>query len=94
MNQQQVHREIEDTLGLFPVMFQTLPESSLELEWNIFKQMELKKGAIPQKYRELIGLGLSAATKCKYCIHYHTEMAKLHGATEAEIEDAAHYAKL
>lgn len=93
MNRQQVRREIEDTLGVFPSIFQTLPDTSLELEWNLFKQTQLDAGAIPHKYRELIGLGISAATKCKYCIFFHTEMAKLHGATNAEIEEAVHFAK-
>ena len=45
------------------------------------------------KYRELIGLAVSAFAKCQYCLFYHTEVAKLTGATQAEIEDAVHYAK-
>lgn len=57
------------------------------------KRAQMDEGAIPNKYRELIGVGLAAATHCQYCIHFHTEMAKLHGATEAEIEDAVHFAK-
>jgi len=36
---------------------------------------------------------VSAATKCRYCVFFHTEMAKLNGATDAEIEDALLYAK-
>jgi alkylhydroperoxidase/carboxymuconolactone decarboxylase family protein YurZ len=32
-------------------------------------------------------------TKCKYCSFYHTELAKLNGATDEEIEDAVHFAK-
>ena len=53
----------------------------------------MEEGPIPNKYRELIGIGISATTKCRYCTFFHTEMAKLNGATEAEIEDAIHYAK-
>ena len=45
------------------------------------------------KYRELIGVAIAAATKCRYCSVYHTELARLNGATDAEIEDAVHYAK-
>ena len=38
-------------------------------------------------------VGIAAATKCHYCVLFHTEVAKLHGATDAEIEDALHFAK-
>ena len=40
-----------------------------------------------------MGLAISAVTKCRYCSFFHTELAKLHGATEAEIEEAVHFAK-
>ena len=40
-----------------------------------------------------MGLAISAVTKCRYCTLFHTEVAKLNGATDAEIEDAVHYAK-
>jgi len=53
----------------------------------------LKETAIPNKYKELIGVGISAAVRCRYCSMFHTEMAKLNGATDAEIEEAVHYAK-
>ena len=55
--------------------------------------MQLEDGPIPNKYRELIGLGIAAVTKCNYCTLFHTEVAKLNGATDEEIEDAVHYAK-
>jgi AhpD family alkylhydroperoxidase len=51
------------------------------------------EGPVPNKYRELIGIALAAITKCRYCLFYHTELAKLNGATAAEIEDAVHFAK-
>ena len=93
MTRQQVYHEIEDTFGLVPSMFKAVPDSSLELEWQLFKRVQFDAGPIPNKYRELIGVAIAAATKCRYCELYHTELAKLNGATEAEIEDAVHYAK-
>ena len=36
---------------------------------------------------------MAAATRCRYCTFFHSEMAKLNGATPAEIEDAIHFAK-
>lgn len=93
MSRAKIYKEIEGMFGLVPSMFKELPDSSLELEWNLFKRVQFDDGPIPNKYRELIGLAISSVTKCKYCIFYHTELAKLYGATEEEIDDALHYAK-
>ncbi len=93
MTRKQVYEEIEQTFGLVPSMFKAIPDSSLELEWQLFKRVQLEEGPIPNKYRELIGLAISGITKCRYCAFYHTEVAKLFGATEEEIEDALHFAK-
>lgn len=93
MNRQQIYKEIESTLGLVPSFFKAVPDSSLELEWQLMKRVQMEAGPIPNKYRELIGLAVAAATRCRYCTFFHTEMAKLNGASEAEIEDAVHFAK-
>jgi AhpD family alkylhydroperoxidase len=93
MDRKQVYKEIEDTLGVVPTFFRAVPDSTLELEWHLMKSVQMEPGPIPNKYRELIGLAMSAATRCRYCTFFHTEMAKLNGATDAEIEDAVHFAK-
>ena len=93
MDRKQVYKEIEDTLGVVPTFFKAVPDSTLELEWHLMKSVQMEPGPIPNKYRELIGLAMSAATRCRYCTFFHTEMAKLNGATDAEIEDAIHFAK-
>jgi AhpD family alkylhydroperoxidase len=93
MNRQQVYKDIEKTLGHVPGFFKSLPDSSLELEWQLFMRSQLEEGPIPNKYRELIGLAIASVTKCRYCTFFHTEGAKLNGATPAEIEDAIHFAK-
>jgi AhpD family alkylhydroperoxidase len=93
VSREKVYKEIEETFGLVPSFFKAIPDSSLELEWELFKRVQLETGPIPNKYRDLIGVAISAVTKCRYCIFYHTEVAKLYGATDAEIEDAVHFAK-
>lgn len=93
MTKQEIYKEIEDMFGLVPMMFKSIPDSSLEMEWKLYKQVQFEEGPIPNKYRELIGVAISAISKCKYCAYYHTELAKLNGATDAEIEDVVHYAK-
>jgi AhpD family alkylhydroperoxidase len=93
MTREQVYAEIEGMFGLVPSMFKEVPDSTLELEWRLFKAVQFDPGPIPNKYRELIGIAIAAVTKCRYCVVFHTEVAKLNGATQAEIEDAVHYAK-
>lgn len=93
MNRQQIYDEIKEMLGIVPTFFKSIPESALEYEWRSFKAIELDQTTIPNKYKELIGLGIAAVTKCRYCAYFHTEAARLFGATDAEIEDAVHVAK-
>jgi len=79
--------------GLVPTFIKSIPDSSLEAEWQLMKQVQFDEGPIPNKYRELIGVAVAASMKCRYCAVFHTEAARLNGATEAEIEDAVHFAK-
>jgi AhpD family alkylhydroperoxidase len=93
MSRKQIYGEMMEMFGLVPTFFKLVPDSTLEHEWEIFKAIQVKETAIPNKYKELIGLAVSAAERCRYCTLFHTEMAKLHGATDEEIEEAVHYAK-
>ena len=93
MSRQEVYYEIKKMFGIVPTFFKSIPDSSLELEWQLMKTIQFDESPIPAKYRELIGLGIAAVSKCRYCAVFHTEAAKLHGATDAEIEDAVHFAK-
>jgi AhpD family alkylhydroperoxidase len=92
MSREEIYENMEETLGLVPTFFKTVPDSTLEADWTAFKAIQLDEGAIPGKYRELIGLGLAAATKCRYCVLYHTEAAKMMGATDEEIQEALRFA--
>jgi AhpD family alkylhydroperoxidase len=49
-------------------------------------------GAIPQKYRELIALGVALTTQCPYCLDVHTANAKKAGATRQELAETVHIA--
>jgi AhpD family alkylhydroperoxidase len=82
--------EIRGMLGLVPGFFDTLPGPLLDSEWESFKGIELSdQTAIPNKYKELIGIAVSGATRCRYCVYFHTEAARLFGATDEEINEAA-----
>lgn len=91
---EQVEADMRETLGLVPSFFSRIPAELLEHEWAIFKRLELGETLIPNKYKELMGVALHSETKCRYCTLFHTEAAKLFGATDQEIQEAAHYAKM
>ncbi len=94
MSRADVDRDIEETLGLVPKFFQEVPDYLIESEWLSFKSLQLSdETAIPNKYKELIGLAVSGATRCRYCAYFHTEAARLFGATEDEITEASLIAK-
>jgi len=94
MTREDIYRDIEDTLGLVPTFVKSIPDEYLADEWRLFKDLQLGETHIPNKYKELMGLAVSAATRCRFCALYHTECARLYGATDAEIEEAVHFAKL
>lgn len=94
MSRAEVDREITETLGRVPAMFRDMPDSLIETEWESFKNLQLSdQTAIPNKYKELIGLGVSGATRCAYCVYFHTEAARLFGASDEEINEASLIAK-
>ncbi|MFN0132875.1 MAG: carboxymuconolactone decarboxylase family protein [Phycisphaerales bacterium] len=54
-----------------------------------FFQTLMKDGALSVKHKELIALGIAVATHCEPCIYAHVEKCFKHGATAAEIMEAA-----
>ena len=93
MSRADVERDIEQTLGVVPAFMRAVPDFMIESEWASFKNLQLAETAIPNKYKELIGLGISGATRCRYCAYFHTEAARLFGATDEEITEASLMAK-
>lgn len=78
--------DIEKTLGFIPAFFKAYPDMVLPGTWEEMKALQLNpKTAIPPRYKELIGLAVSAQIPCRYCIIAHTEFAKANGATAEEV---------
>lgn len=89
----EIEDEIREEMGLVPTFFDEIPDELMEREWSLFRHFELDETHIPNKYKELIGIAVHAETKCRYCTLFHTEAARLFGATDEEIQEAVHYAK-
>ena len=87
-------QDIEEVFGRVPEFFARVPDYLLPAEWASFKSLVLSdQTAIPNKYKELIGLAVSGATRCRYCAYFHAEAARLFGATEDEVNETALIAK-
>jgi AhpD family alkylhydroperoxidase len=93
-DRRETDRDIEETFGLVPEFFKRVPDYLIPTEWASFKSLVLSdQTAIPNKYKEMIGLAVSGATRCRYCAYFHAEAARLFGATEDEINETALIAK-
>ena len=85
-----IFEEVQDTLGLVPTWVAQVPEAALPSLWGMMRDFYLAETAIPNKYKELIGIAVSGATRCKYCALFHTEAARVYGATDQEIGEASY----
>jgi AhpD family alkylhydroperoxidase len=83
------YRDIETTLGSVPTMFKAMDPSGIAGAWTEFKAVQLNPNtALSGKEKELIGLAVAAQIPCTYCIYFHTQAARLNGASDAEIREA------
>ena len=93
MTKEQVYAEIEEELGQVPGFFKTLPDGPLQSEWALFKHFELGETKLDPMTRELIGTAVAAGMRCWYCANFHGALARFHGATEEQVQEAIHLAK-
>jgi AhpD family alkylhydroperoxidase len=91
---EEVYNEIKKTLGLVPQWLAQMPEGGLQGFWGSARDFWLKETKIPNKYKELMGVAVSGATRCKYCALFHTEAARLFGATDEEVAEASYMGAL
>ncbi|MEW6632304.1 MAG: carboxymuconolactone decarboxylase family protein [Pseudomonadota bacterium] len=83
------YKDIQATLGSVPDMFKTLPDVAVAGAWAEIKSVQLNpKTALDGKTKELMGLAVASQIPCQYCIYFHTQAAKLNGATDEEIKEA------
>ena len=89
------YRDIERTFGFVPTFLRAFPEEGIAPAWREIKSVHLNPAtALPGKTKELIGLAIASQTPCQHCVIFHTEAAKLNGASEREIGEAVAMAAL
>jgi AhpD family alkylhydroperoxidase len=83
------YQDIQKTLGFVPTFFKAFPDEGIAAAWDELKSVQLNPAtALPSKTKELIGLAVAAQIPCRYCIYFHTQVARLGGATDAQIKEA------
>jgi AhpD family alkylhydroperoxidase len=81
--------EIQKTFGFVPDFFNSVAATVLPSWWNGLTTFQLNPATkLDGKTKELIGLAVSAQIPCEYCVYFHTEAARLNGASEEEIREA------
>jgi AhpD family alkylhydroperoxidase len=94
-NATETYRDIENTFGLVPKFFKLFPEIGLPGAWSEFKGLQVNPfTSLSGKEKELIGLAVAAQTPCDYCTYFHRNAARLHGASDLEIQEAIAMAAL
>ncbi|MFD0051414.1 carboxymuconolactone decarboxylase family protein [Actinomycetes bacterium NPDC127524] len=68
------------------VFLEKMPE--LGSKFNAFTEACFQEGALSQKEKQLIALGISLYTQDEYCIIYHVKGCLDQGASEQEIHEA------
>jgi AhpD family alkylhydroperoxidase len=95
MNAQATMKDIETTLGFVPQWLKSVPASMLPAFWMELKSFQMSSETkLDQKTKELIGLAVAAQIPCEYCVAFHTESARMNGATDQEIQEAVGMAAL
>ncbi|HEV8360960.1 MAG TPA: carboxymuconolactone decarboxylase family protein [Candidatus Thermoplasmatota archaeon] len=90
-----IRTEITNAFGFVPSMFNTLPPAQMRIFWTALRDFQLSdKTLLNGKTKELIGLGVASTIPCHYCVIFHTEAARLNGASEHEIQEAIFMAGL
>ncbi len=56
--------------------------------WRNFSNTVFRTGALDEKTKQLIALGVAHVTQCANCIKGHTKMAKLKGASHEQLMEA------
>ncbi|MGE0867867.1 MAG: carboxymuconolactone decarboxylase family protein [Kofleriaceae bacterium] len=83
------YQDMKDTLGVVPTFLKAFPDQGIAAAWDELKTVQMNPtSALSMKTKELIGLAVAAQIPCRYCSYFHTQFAKLGGATDGELKDA------
>lgn len=82
------YADVKQTLGFVPNFVTVLPKEAVVGAWEDFKALEMGQTLIPNQYKELIGLAVSAQIPCHYCSYAHLQFSTLQGASSQAQQEA------
>ena len=89
-----VERDMTEVLGRTPALLDRVPDELLDADWRLLRRAFVDDSLIPSRYQALIGVAVAATLRCPYAARLHTELARVHGANEAELAEAVHHAAM
>jgi len=92
-DRKEIFDEMESTLGRVPSWMLTIPDSTLEHDWEIFKVMELEESNFSPTQKHLMGVTAASAVSCPHMAYWHGQMALAFGATDTQVDEAYRVAK-
>lgn len=89
------YRDIERTFGTVPSFVKAFPVFAIAPAWREIKDLELSQATqLDSKTKELIGVAVAAQIPCRFCVAFHTESARMNGASDDELKEAIAVAAL
>jgi AhpD family alkylhydroperoxidase len=89
------YRDIERTFGTVPAFVKAFPVLAIAPAWREIRDLELSQATqLDGKTKELIGVAVAAQIPCRFCVSFHTEAARMNGASDDELREAVAMAAL
>lgn len=86
----ELHREIESVFGEVPSWLKAMPSGAAHAFWSAFRDVYLvETGPLSRRQKALIAFATAAAMRDERATTFHREVAKLLGATDAELAEAS-----
>jgi AhpD family alkylhydroperoxidase len=89
-----VELEMEELAGTALGVLDRVPDELVDAEWRRLRQWLFHETLIPSRYKALIGVAVAASLRCPYAARLQSELARVHGASEAELAEAVQHAAL
>jgi AhpD family alkylhydroperoxidase len=89
------YRDIERTFGTVPMFLKAFPVLAIAPAWREITDLELGQATqLDGKTKELIGVAVASQVPCRFCVSFHTEVARMNGAGDDELHEAVAIAAL
>ena len=87
MTREDIYNDINETLGAIPGFISKLDDDHIGPIWEKTKKTFLSDMSCGMQVNALAALSAAYALECEYWIEFHSQTARLAGATEENIQD-------